>query len=862
MPDDVAKEPTQTVTEGEAKPAGSVKSTAARREGRDRAAAPAAPRPRPIVGHVDKRDGQMISGWVWDPERPLETLTVEILDGDSVLMCLKAGDFRTDLFSAGIGDGRHAFQAAGVGNILPLSRHRLRIRCVESGADLVGSPFQIIRPGIADGSIDFVEAAVATAAETATKDTDLAAPIAVVVKALSTLVNAQAKLAPKDAGGFLEYANGLDLAGRTRDLIQRLRKSYMPLAFDLPEKPEVSVVIPVFNQFKTTYDCLASILKALPERDFEIIVVDDGSDDETLFASLIVSGVRFTRNPANLGFVGASNAGAAVARGRYLLFLNNDTLVKPGWLDQLVATFERMPDVGVVGARLLNEDGTVQEVGGVINRLGGACQIGRGRYPIQCSVSYLRDADYVSGAALMIPRDLFEDLGAFDQLFAPAYYEDTDLCFRVQAAGRRVVVQPASEITHLEGASCGVDVNGTGLKRFQVINQAKFYRRWKSALSGHSLDSVNPDLESERHVRRRAFFIDSLIPTPDRDAGSMAALEHMKALIDMSFKVTFVASYSMIQVKPYTGDLQKLGIECLYSPEYEDVEDVFRKTKIDPEVVYIHRFENASVYASMARRYFPKCRIIYNVADLHFLRMERQAALGEGEAEAAAIQRRTELAAIRAVDQVIVHSSAEATLLQAEDPAIRVSVAPWTVALRPVVEAFDARSGCAFIGGFGHPPNEDAVRWLAGDILPLLVEAAPDCTTYIIGSKMPDWIKQLDRPGLRALGFAPDLTDALHRLRCTIAPLRYGAGVKGKVLESFAHGLPCVMSEIAAEGLDLPDELAWLVARSPREFADKVGAVHSNAGMNDSLAQAGLAFIAERYSALATRRALEVAVNA
>jgi glycosyltransferase involved in cell wall biosynthesis len=242
--------------------------------------------------------------------------------------------------------------------------------------------------------------------------------------------------------------------------------------------------------------------------------------------------------------------------------------------------------------------------------------------------------------------------------------------------------------------------------------------------------------------------------------------------------------------------------------------------------------------------------------------MERQAELGEGDSEAAAAQRRAEMAAIRAADHVIVLSSAEAELLRAEDAAIGVSVAPWTIRPRPTPFDFEARTGCAFVGGFGHPPNEDAVRWLASDIVPLIVKAAPDCVTYIIGSKMPGRIRGLERPGLRALGFAPDLTAALHKLRCTIAPLRYGAGAKGKVLDSLAHGLPCVMSEVAAEGLDLPEQLGWLVARSPQEFAEKVGAVHSNSELNERMAREGLAFIAERYSALATRRALEAAVNA
>src|SRR5215472_9798609 len=199
----------------------------------------------------------------------------------------------------------------------------------------------------------------------------------------------------------------------------------------------------------------------------------------------------------------------------------------------------------------------------------------------------------------------------------------------------------------------------------------------------------------------------------------------------------------------------------------------------------------------MVRRYFPDCHIVYCVADLHFLRMERQASLEGGGNAAAAAMRRTEIAAMQSVDYVIVHSPVEASLLRELDPQLRVGVVPWTVRPRPIPLAFEGRSGTAFVGGFGHPPNVDAVNYLVSDILPLLRRQAPECTTYLIGSNMPEKITGLNLPGLRPIGFVPVLSDILNKLRCTIVPLRYGAGIKGKVLESLAHGLPCVMSQVA-----------------------------------------------------------------
>lgn len=153
---------------------------------------------------------------------------------------------------------------------------------------------------------------------------------------------------------------------------------------------------------------------------------------------------------------------------------------------------------------------------------------------------------------------------------------------------------------------------------------------------------------------------------------------------------------------------------------------------------------------------------------------------------------------MQCVDCVIVYSPHEAKLLQEVDPSLSVAVVRWTVPPRPVMRPFADRAGTAFVGGFSHPPNVDAVRHLVSDILPLLRARVPDCTTYVVGSKMPRELAGLQAPGVVALGFVPVLADILHQLRCTVVPLRYGAGLKGKVLDSFAHGLPCVMSEVAA----------------------------------------------------------------
>ena len=423
--------------------------------------------------------------------------------------------------------------------------------------------------------MDFMERAIYSAVAASATADEIAQPLSHLLRLLNDLINAYAALARTHGDGQLssaaEIAAELGLTGRTRDLVDQLLSEHPHIHFEPAAEPLVSVVIPVHGKFSFTYNCLKSIQKALPKRPFEIIIVDDCSDDETLLAALVFSGgVRILRNPSNLGFVRSCNVGAAEANGKYLFFLNNDTLVQEGWLDELVETFEQVPNVGIAGSKLLFENGQLQEAGGIVWRLGDAWNWGRGRDPNDPAFCFLRDADYVSGAALMIERKLFKDLRGFDERYVPAYYEDTDLAFRVRATGKRVVVQPASQLVHLEGITSGTDT-GAGMKRYQVINHGKFYQRWKDTLITHRFNGEQAEQEAERLVRRRAYFIDDSVPTPDQDAGSIAAIAHMRALMELGYKVVFLAADNMSKIHPYTAQLEKLGIECRYHPFYWSV---------------------------------------------------------------------------------------------------------------------------------------------------------------------------------------------------------------------------------------------------------------------------------------------------
>jgi GT2 family glycosyltransferase len=803
-------------------------------------------------GFVDQIERGRIIGWAWNPARPDATVELEILDGDVPLLTVTADQPREDLREAGVGHGRYGFVVENIGALLPKSRHLIRIREVGTGLELPGSPRWVIRAdaGLDEEATRFLGAVLSSVAANAQDLDVIDEALAFVVGRLSDLVNARLRIDPDARHAAEDIVADAAMTGSAARMIAALLDRWRPISLPAREPPVVSVIVPVHDQFALTYQCIESIARHLPSHAIEVIIVDDASRDETLFASLVFAGaIRVIRTVANLGFIGACNQGAAAARGRYVMFLNNDTLVHEFWLDRLVETLEEDGSIGIVGSRLLFADGRLQEAGGIVWKLGDAWNWGRGETADAPQFSYRRDVDYVSGAALMLARSLFEELGGFDPIYSPAYYEDTDLCFRARARGLRVVVQPGSTITHLEGASHGTAPHA-GVKRHQALNNRVFYDRWKTTLAGHRATGVFPALEAERTVLRRAWFIDDVTLTPDQDAGSRAALEHIRALQRLGYKVTFIPAYDLARPEPYTSALQAIGVECLYTPFVTSVEDALRQAIVAPDVVVLHRFANAAKYATLVRDRFPLCRMVFNVGDLHFLREAREAdVLGDERLRTASLVRRErELAAMRLVDCVLVYSDVEAALLQPLVPEARVEQVGWTVMPDPTAIPFAERAGYGFVGGFRHPPNPDAVMHFTGAIMPL-VSAPPGQRFVIIGSNLPDRIARLHGQGIDVRGHVPVLSDAVHRLRATIAPLRFGAGIKGKVLDSLALGVPCVMSGIAAEGLPIEGDLTWLIARDDATFAARLERLLTDEAWNAHLAQAGLAMIRTWFGA-------------
>jgi len=631
-----------------------------------------------------------------------------------------------------------------------------------------------------------------------------------------------------------------------------------PFGFPVVPMVDVSIVIPVFNQYRFTFHCLAALRRQRSAFGFEVLVVDDGSTDETRAQLSRFGNLRLIVNSRNRGFVRSCNAGAHQARGRYIVFLNNDTQVQPGWLDALIGTFRRHSQAGVVGSRLLFPDGRQQEAGAIVFRDGSSWNYGHLDDPYKPRYSYVREPDYVSGASLAIRRDLFEQLGGFDEHFAPAYYEDVDLAFRIRAAGYRVLYAPLSRVVHCEGVSAGTNETAAmGMKRFQVINREKFVARWRGELAAHGARGEELERQKERRIRRRVFVSDVYMLTPDRESGSLRMQNLCVVLQALGFKITFAAS-NLEAPQPYVSDLQQRGVEVLYRPYISSIDRHLQAHGADYDLVILSRADTAAQLMAGVRRHCRQARIVFDTVDLHFLRERRLAELTGDKAIRAAAERRRreELELIAQADTTLVVSHVERDLLAREVPTADVQVLSNVHRIHGSRNAFAHRQDILFIGAFAHPPNRDAVLWFCREIFPLVSAEEPELRLVVIGADPPPEVRDLAAANVRILGYVPDVAPFFDDCRLSVAPLRYGAGVKGKINQSLAFGLPVVATPQAVEGMFLKDRESILIADKPTEFAAAVLRLYGDHSLWERLSRNGLAVMEAHFSFAAARRAL------
>lgn len=637
-------------------------------------------------------------------------------------------------------------------------------------------------------------------------------------------------------------------------------------SFDKPKRPMVSIVIPVFNKFNLTYECLHSLRDNISDSiDYEVIVVDNNSADQShLLAQM--DGLVYIRNKDNLGFVDGCNVGAKKAKGKFIVFLNNDAVVEPNWLESLVESIQTIPNAGLVGSKIIYPDGRLQEAGGVIFKDGSGNNYGKNDHPDRYQYNYVRDVDYCSGASIIITRQLFESFGGFDQLYAPAYYEDTDLAFKVRKAGLRVIYQPESVIYHIEGATAGTSTS-SGFKKYQAINHDKFLKRWSETLSSSHYDTEQLYEARDRNATKYALIMDENIPTPDQDSGSVRMLRMIESLLELGYKVTFFPNNT--QKKPkYLRPLQQAGVEVVYG---EVTGQQFLKEHGHIyDLVILSRPRIGSYYIDLCQGFCKKAKIIYDTVDLHYLRLHRQAdfaTTSEDKEYLLDMSKKHEVLEkflMSETDQTLVVSQAEVEILKdAGCKNVTVVSNIHSIDSDSYKHGFDDRKNLLFVGGYAHHPNIDAIRWFVTDIFPLILKKDPRIQLHVVGSQMPDDLREFleNENNVIVDGFVENLGPLLRSTRVFIAPLRYGAGVKGKIGQAIEHGMPVVSTSIGAEGMFLQDGVSAMVGDTEEAFAKKVLALYGDKKQWTAVQKNARKVLAEHFSPEHATKALKSVIK-
>ena len=349
--------------------------------------------------------------------------------------------------------------------------------------------------------------------------------------------------------------------------------------------------------------------------------------------------------------------------------------------------------------------------------------------------------------------------------------------------------------------------------------------------------------------------ITDYVPRPDRDSGSVRLSAMLDLLIDQGFALTLI-SHAHMTDRRYVDALEQRGINVMQGP----------KAAIDHLTSYGYRYrfvllsrpQSAYRYLFPVRLFVCHATVVYDTVDLHWVRLQREADVtGDAESRARAGELRSiEQFNVESADEVIAISETEREVLLAMRPSARVHVLSNIHRISGTTPEWHGRRNLLFIGSFLHPPNADAVRYFVADVFPLVRRELPDVEFTILGDALTGELEGLESAAVHPIGYVPNADPYFAEARVFVCPLRYGAGMKGKIGHSMSLGLPVVTTAIGAEGMALVDRETALIADEPAVFASAVVRLYRDEQLWTALAQQAKAHVETHFSEAVARERL------
>jgi GT2 family glycosyltransferase len=619
------------------------------------------------------------------------------------------------------------------------------------------------------------------------------------------------------------------------------------------EKPKISVLIVAFNRAELTLMCLLSLIKN-PPQELEVVIVDNGSDDETADLLNQVEGLRKIRNDKNMHFIHGANQAASEARGEYILFLNNDTELFPGSIQSALNTIESSSNIGAVGAKLILPDGSLQEAGSIVWRDGSCAAYGRGDNPFAPQYMFMRDADFCSAAFLLTKREEFLSNGGFDESYKPAYYEDADYCLKLWKKGLRVIYDPNAALIHHEFGSASTSAEAIQL---QDTNRRIFVTKHVNELANQPEPGRVNLLDARLHSisRKKILFVDDRVPHSTIGSGFPRAHAILLSLLRLNCFVTCYPMFFINEDWPSVYSDIPENVEVFLNAGHLALTKFLEERKHYYDVVIVSRPPNMEVLQQIRQRrkdLFGKTRVIYDSEALFSLRdAALQRAKGE-EVNENELQKsiRNEIALAKNADAVLSASQSELETL-AKHGSSQISVLGHCIKAVPTSRSFSQRDGFLFVGAIHNDqsPNADALRWFIKEIFPLIQkDLGNNIGLSVAGINHSDSIASLGGERIHMAGYREDLTGLYDQARVFVAPTRYSAGIPIKILSAASYGLPVVATQLLADQLGWTNGKELLVADTAQDFAQNCVKLYNNSDLWQAIRENAVTRVTEDCS--------------